>query len=101
MTLSPEDLQRTAEAHLWGHFSRLTPGADGVAVIERGEGCYVWDSRGRRYLDGLSGLFTVQAGHGRTELAEAAGKQAAELGYFPLWTYAHPTPTRPPRCHRW
>jgi len=91
MTLSPEDLQRTAEAHLWGHFSRLTPGADGVAVIERGEGCYVWDSRGRRYLDGLSGLFTVQAGHGRTELAEAAGKQAAELGYFPLWTYAHPT----------
>ena len=91
MTLSPDELQRTAEAHLWGHFSRLTPGADGVTVIERGEGCYVWDSRGKRYLDGLAGLFTVQAGHGRAELAEAAGKQASELGYFPLWTYTHPT----------
>src|SRR5205823_10907429 len=51
---------------------------------------YVWDAAGRRYLDGLSGLFVVQVGHGRTELAEAASKQAAELAYFPLWSYAHP-----------
>ena len=50
----------------------------------------MWDQHGRRYLDGLSGLFTVQVGHGRAELAEAAGKQAAELAYFPIWTYAHP-----------
>ncbi|MFL6130803.1 MAG: aspartate aminotransferase family protein, partial [Mycobacteriales bacterium] len=56
----------------------------------RGEGPYIWDSRGRRYLDGLSGLFVVQAGHGRTELAEAAYKQASELAFFPLWSYAHP-----------
>lgn len=91
MTLDPDTLQQTARAHLWGHFSRLEPGADGVHVIERGEGCYVWDSDGRRYLDGLAGLFTVNAGHGRAEMAEAAGRQAAELGYFPLWTYAHPT----------
>ncbi|HEY4702935.1 MAG TPA: aspartate aminotransferase family protein, partial [Streptosporangiaceae bacterium] len=55
-----------------------------------GSGPYVWDSTGRRYLDGLSGLFTVQVGHGRTELAEAAAKQASELAYFPLWSYAHP-----------
>ena len=67
------------------------PGVDGVTVIERGEGCYVWDHRGKRYLDGLAGLFTVQAGHGRTELAQAASKQASELAYFPIWTYAHPT----------
>ena len=33
----------------------------------------------------------VQAGHGRQEIADAAGRQAAKLGYFPLWTYAHPT----------
>jgi adenosylmethionine-8-amino-7-oxononanoate aminotransferase len=91
VTLSPEALQQTARDHLWGHFSRLSPGADGISVIERGEGCYVWDSNGKRYLDGLAGLFTVQAGHGRAELAAAAGTQAAELGYFPLWTYAHPT----------
>ena len=47
--------------------------------------------QGRRYLDGLSGLFVVQAGHGRVELAEAAARQATELAYFPLWSYAHPT----------
>ncbi len=91
MTHSADELQRLARDHLWGHFSRLTPGVDGVTVIERGEGCYVWDHRGKRYLDGLAGLFTVQAGHGRTELAQAASKQASELAYFPIWTYAHPT----------
>jgi adenosylmethionine-8-amino-7-oxononanoate aminotransferase len=61
-----------------------------VPVIVRGDGPYVYDSSGRRYLDGLSGLFVVNAGHGRQELAEAAAKQAAELAYFPLWSYAHP-----------
>jgi adenosylmethionine-8-amino-7-oxononanoate aminotransferase len=91
MTHSADELQQLARDHLWGHFSRLTPGVDGVTVIERGEGCYVWDHRGKRYLDGLAGLFTVQAGHGRTELAQAASKQASELAYFPIWTYTHPT----------
>jgi hypothetical protein len=56
----------------------------------RGEGAYVWDQHGKRYLDGLAGLFTSQLGHGRTELAEAGAKQASTLAYFPLWTYAHP-----------
>jgi adenosylmethionine-8-amino-7-oxononanoate aminotransferase len=91
MTHSADELQQLARDHLWGHFSRLTPGVDGVTVIERGEGCYVWDHTGKRYLDGLAGLFTVQAGHGRTELAQAASKQASELAYFPIWTYTHPT----------
>ena len=61
-----------------------------VPVIVRGEGAYVWDQHGKRYLDGLAGLFTSQIGHGRTELAEAGAKQASTLAYFPLWTYAHP-----------
>ena len=71
----------------------------------RGEGCRVWDADGRAYLDGLSGLFVVQAGHGRRELAETAARQAAELAFFPIWSYAHPAaidlaerlaaPTRP------
>jgi adenosylmethionine-8-amino-7-oxononanoate aminotransferase len=91
VTHSADELQQLARDHLWGHFSRLTPGVDGVTVIERGEGCYVWDHRGKRFLDGLAGLFTVQAGHGRTELAQAASKQASELAYFPIWTYTHPT----------
>jgi len=74
------------------HFTRLGSydSAHEVPVIVRGEGAYVWDQHGKRYLDGLSGLFTSQIGHGRTELAEAASKQASELAYFPLWTYAHP-----------
>ncbi len=73
------------------HFSRLSSYDSGdVPVIVRGDGPYVWDSRGKRYFDGLSGLFVVQAGHGRTELAEAASKQASELAYFPLWSYVHP-----------
>ena len=53
-------------------------------------GCRIGDAEGRTYLDGLAGLFTVQVGHGRRELAEAAARQAAELAYFPLWSYAHP-----------
>lgn len=78
--------------HLWMHFTRMSSYRDApVPTIVRGEGAYVWDSSGRRYLDGLAGLFVVNAGHGRTELAEAAAKQASELAYFPIWSYAHPT----------
>ena len=85
-------LSARAQRHLWMHFTRL--GAydanHEVPVMVRGEGAYVWDQHGKRYLDGLAGLFTSQIGHGRTELGEAASKQASELAYFPLWTYAHP-----------
>jgi adenosylmethionine-8-amino-7-oxononanoate aminotransferase len=77
--------------NLWLHFSRMgTYRARPAPVITRGDGPYVWDDKGQRYLDGLSGLFTVQAGHGRAELAEAAARQMAELAYFPLWGYTHP-----------
>jgi len=88
----PEYLSRAAREHLWMHFTRLSSyeKAD-VPVIVRGEGAYIYDVHGRRYLDGLAGLFTVQAGHGRRELADAAAMQAAELAYFPIWSYAHPT----------
>jgi adenosylmethionine-8-amino-7-oxononanoate aminotransferase len=90
MTSSPHDLRQLAADHLWGQFSRLDPGDGAVPIMERGEGCYIWDTDGKRYLDGLSGLFTVQIGHGRAELAAAAGAQGEKLAYFPLWTYAHP-----------
>ncbi|MCP2326682.1 adenosylmethionine-8-amino-7-oxononanoate aminotransferase [Hamadaea flava] len=77
--------------HLWMHFTRMGAYAESaVPTIVRGDGCYVWDTDGKRYLDGLAGLFVVNAGHGRQELAEAAAKQASELAYFPLWSYAHP-----------
>ena len=85
------DLQQMAKRNLWMHFTRMSAYADSdVPVIVRGSGPYVFDSRGRRYLDGLSGLFVSQVGHGRTELADAAARQASELAYFPLWSYAHP-----------
>ncbi|MEV6928879.1 aspartate aminotransferase family protein [Dactylosporangium sp. NPDC051485] len=84
-------LDAAAREHLWMHFTRLSAYAESpVPVIVRGDGPYIYDSNGRRYLDGLSGLFVVQTGHGRQELADAAAKQAAELAYFPLWSYAHP-----------
>ena len=92
-TTSPENsnLSDQARRHLWMHFSRMGSYEDHeVPVIVRGEGAYVWDQHGKRYLDGLAGLFTSQIGHGRTELAEAGAKQAGTLAYFPLWTYAHP-----------
>jgi adenosylmethionine-8-amino-7-oxononanoate aminotransferase len=59
-------------------------------VIVRGEGCYVYDEHGRRYLDGLSALYCVNVGHGRAELADAAAAQARELGFYTNWSYAHP-----------
>ncbi len=73
-----------------GCTSRAMPGDHDVPVIVRGEGAWVYDDRGKRYLDGLAGLFVSQVGHGRTELAEADAKQASELAYFPVWSYAHP-----------
>jgi adenosylmethionine-8-amino-7-oxononanoate aminotransferase len=90
-TLTPDQLQAAARDHLWMHFTRLgSYQQDEVPVIVKGEGCYVWDDKGKRYLDGLSGLFVVNVGHGRKELADAAAAQAAQLAYFPIWSYAHP-----------
>src|SRR5215468_11169798 len=85
-------LQDSARRHLWMHFTRLSTYSDHeIPVIVRGEGPYLWDQHGKRYLDALSGLFVVQVGHGRAELAEAGARQAEQLAYFPLWSYAHPT----------
>src|SRR5438552_1458901 len=61
-----------------------------IAIKTDGDLEKVAGQLGKRYLDGLSGLFVSQVGHGRTELAEAGARQAAELAYFPLWSYAHP-----------
>src|SRR6266496_3654774 len=90
-TFDAADLSAKAREHLWMHFTRLSSYANSpVPTIVRGEGAYIFDVNGKRYLDGLAGLFVVQAGHGRHELAEAAYRQAQELAFFPLWSYAHP-----------
>ncbi len=86
------ELQEQAMRHLWMHFSRMGsygPGHE-IPIISRGEGCYVYDDHGNRYLDGLSALFCVNAGHGRAELGEAAARQVEELDFYTLWSYAHP-----------
>jgi adenosylmethionine-8-amino-7-oxononanoate aminotransferase len=86
-----KDLSKTAYDHLWMHFTRMSSYENNpVPTIVSGEGAYIYDSNGRRYLDGLAGLFVVQAGHGRAELAEVARKQAEKLSFFPIWSYAHP-----------
>jgi adenosylmethionine-8-amino-7-oxononanoate aminotransferase len=75
--------------HLWLHFAKHGPDIR-PPIITRGEGVTIFDDAGKSYLDGLSGLFVVQVGHGRAELAEAAARQAQTLAYFPLWGYATP-----------
>ncbi len=85
------NLQELAKRHLWMHFTRMSSYAEQeIPVIVRGEGCYVYDEHGKRYLDGLSALFCVNVGHGRADIAQAGADQAAELGFFTNWSYAHP-----------
>jgi adenosylmethionine-8-amino-7-oxononanoate aminotransferase len=82
-------LRDAADRHLWRHFA-AAGAEDDLTVFVRGEGCELWDDRGRRYLDALSSLFCVNAGHGRAELADAAAAQARELAYATTWDTAHP-----------
>jgi len=86
------ELQQKAKDHLWMHFTRQSVLEEhGAPIIVKGEGHHIWDSHGKKYFDGLSGLFVVNAGHGRRRLAEVAARQAEELAFFPLWSYAHPS----------
>jgi adenosylmethionine-8-amino-7-oxononanoate aminotransferase len=84
------DLQRAAREHLWLHFTRM--GGDGeVPIIVRGDGCYLEDSKGKRYLDALAGLFSVNIGYGYgEEIGESAAAQMRELPFYTNWGYAHP-----------
>ena len=85
------NLQDLARRHLWMHFTRMGAYVDHeIPVIVRGDGCYVYDDHGRRYLDGLSALYCVNVGYGRDELADAAAAQARELAFYTNWSYAHP-----------
>ena len=87
----PSTLQEMARRHLWMHFTRLSAYEHTeIPIIVRGDGCYVWDEHGNRYLDALSSLFCVNIGHGRADVAQAGADQARELGFFTNWSYAHP-----------
>ena len=76
-------LRQAARDHVWVH---TVPWGDvsaepGLHIFDRGEGSTLWDVEGREYIDGLAGLWVVNAGHGRAEIAEAMGTQAARLAY--------------------
>jgi adenosylmethionine-8-amino-7-oxononanoate aminotransferase len=91
-SLSMEELQRAARDHLWLHFTRMGGYAKTeVPVIVRGEGCYLEDSNGKRYLDALAGLFAVNIGYSYgEEVGQAALEQMRELPFYTNWSYAHP-----------
>lgn len=88
------DGRAVAQAHLLPHFTKgkAWKSAD-LATIDRGEGCYVWDTDGNKYLDGLAGLFCTNLGHGRSDLTAAAAKQMDKLAFFPNWGFTHPSAT--------
>ena len=90
--LSPEQLQQAARDHLWLHFTRMGGYGDAeVPIIVRGDGCYLEDSNGKRYLDALAGLFSVNIGYGYgEEIGQAALEQMRELPFYTNWSYAHP-----------
>ncbi len=90
--LAPAELQQAARDHLWLHFTRMAGYAEGeIPVIVRGEGCYLEDANGKRYLDALAGLFAVQVGYSYgEEMGEAAAAQMRELPFYTNWSYAHP-----------
>jgi adenosylmethionine-8-amino-7-oxononanoate aminotransferase len=87
--MSTAELQQAARDHLWLHFTRMA-GHD-PPIIVRGEGCYLEDSEGKRYLDALAGLFAVQVGYSYgEEMGQAALEQMRELPFYTNWSYAHP-----------
>ena len=90
--MDERELQEAARNHLWLHFTRMAGVAGGeVPIIVRGDGCYLEDIRGKRYLDALAGLFAVQIGYGYgEEMGEAAAAQMRELPFYTNWGYAHP-----------
>jgi adenosylmethionine-8-amino-7-oxononanoate aminotransferase len=90
--LSPAELQQAARDHLWLHFTRMGGYRDAeVPIIVRGDGCYLEDANGKRYLDALAGLFSVNIGYSYgEEIGKAALEQMRELPFYTNWSYAHP-----------
>jgi adenosylmethionine-8-amino-7-oxononanoate aminotransferase len=85
------ELRAKARRHLGPHFTRKGAWQDSdFPIFVRGEGCHLFDSDGNRFLDGLSGLFCVNLGHGRTDVVAAASKQLETLPYASNWGSAHP-----------
>ena len=85
-----EDYVKRGLDHLWIHTAQYNDLAkdDGMLVVESGDGIYVRDIKGRKFIDAMSGLWVVATGHGRTELAEVAKRQMKRLAYANPFAYA-------------
>ena len=84
------DIAEQARRHLLPNFTRGRAwNSDDLGVIDRGEGCYVYDTEGVEYLDGLAGLFCTNLGHGRKDLAAAGAAQLEKLAFYPTWGWAN------------
>lgn len=83
-------LRADARRHLGPHFTRKEAWARDFPIFTSGEGSYLIDTEGKRYLDGLAGLFCVNMGHGRQDIARAAAEQIGTLAYASNWGSAHP-----------
>src|SRR5438105_10783528 len=81
MPLTAAELVKADQEHLIHPLHHPSENAEPVIYV-RGRGATVWDIGGHEYIDGLSGLWNVNVGHGRAELAEAAAAQLKELAYF-------------------
>ncbi|WP_066370266.1 aspartate aminotransferase family protein [Neobacillus fumarioli] len=79
---SKDSLLSKDEKYVWHAMKPYNPEA--TIVAEKAEGSWVTDVDGKRYLDAMAGLWCVNVGYGRTELAEAAYEQLKEMAYFPL-----------------
>src|SRR5688572_2815847 len=80
------DLIAKGKAHLLNPVSNLRQAREhGPLVIARGEGVHVWDTDGNRYIDGFAGLWNVNVGHGRRELAAAMAAHAQEIAFSPTF----------------
>jgi adenosylmethionine-8-amino-7-oxononanoate aminotransferase len=96
--VATDELQELAHRHLLMHFTRngaFGPDGKPLLVLDRGEGPYVFDTEGRRYLDGLSSLFCSQLGYSfGEEMAAVAGEQLSTLAFNTNWGTAHPPAIR-------
>jgi taurine-pyruvate aminotransferase len=79
--MSKEEWLDKDRRYVWHHIS---PHNDHPMIVVSGEGSWITDSDGNRYLDGMSGLWCVNVGHGREEIAEAAAKQMKTIAYSTL-----------------
>ncbi|WP_205548093.1 aspartate aminotransferase family protein [Pseudomonas carnis] len=87
-----QDYQASDAAHhIHAFVDQKALNAEGPRVMVRGEGLYLWDSEGKRYLDGMSGLWCTQLGYGRKDLTAAAAAQMDQLAYYNMFFHTtHP-----------